>query len=58
MEFADLEIFYERLAKAIDRAGEAKAALFLSKLALLLAREAENPQKPLEAIEAALKDLE
>lgn len=58
MEFRDLETFYERLAEAIDRAGEAKAPLFLSKLALLLARQAENPEKALAAIETALKDLD
>lgn len=58
MEFADMEIFYERLAAAIDRAGEAKTPVFLAKLALLLAREAAGPERPLAAIEAALKDLD
>lgn len=53
----DLEAFYERLADAIDKAGPEKTALFLSKLALLLAREAGEGEKGVVAIETALKDL-
>jgi hypothetical protein len=56
-DFDGLEAFYERLALAIDEAGEEKAAIFLSKLALILAREAGHPARALAAIETALKDL-
>ena len=55
--FTALETIYERLADAIDAAGPAKAQVFLAKLALMLAREIENPQTVLAAIEACLKDL-
>lgn len=57
MEFSELEIVYERLAGAVDEAGEDKAALFLAKLALLLARELGDPAKAVAAIETSLKDL-
>jgi hypothetical protein len=57
MTDADLESFYEKLAAAIDEAGPENAALFLSKLALLLAREVGDGEKGLSAIDTALKDL-
>jgi len=57
MEFTDLEGFYEQLAQSIDKAGEEKAPLFLAKLALLLAREAGDPNLTRAAIETALSDL-
>ncbi|MBI1366704.1 MAG: DUF2783 domain-containing protein [Alphaproteobacteria bacterium] len=57
MRFDDLEGVYELLGESIDRAGEEKAALFLAKLALLLANELEDPQTVRTAIETALRDL-
>lgn len=56
--FADMEAIYERLAAAMDEAGEEKAPLFLAKLALLLARFAGDREKVLAAIDTALKDLD
>ncbi len=39
LPFADLEAAYETLARAIDAAGPEKEALFLARLALVLAHE-------------------
>lgn len=52
-----LENFWEMLAEGIDRAGEAKAELFLAKLALLLGREVGDAARCRAAIETALEDL-
>ena len=57
MPFADLEAVYERLAAAIDQAGDDKSALFLAKLALVLADELGEREAVLAAIEACLADL-
>ncbi|MEZ5920680.1 MAG: DUF2783 domain-containing protein [Parvularculaceae bacterium] len=57
MNFADLEVFYERLATAIDEAGAEKTDLFLTKLSLLLANKLGDKHAALDAIEIALKDI-
>ena len=54
---ADLEQVYDRLATAIDQAGEDRTALFLSKLALALANLVGDRARVEQAIDAALKDL-
>lgn len=56
MPFQELEIVYERLADAIDRAGS-KEALFLTKLVLLLAQRQDSAGVVTASIEAALQDL-
>jgi hypothetical protein len=45
------------IAEGIDRAGEAKAALFLAKLSLALAYLAGDSAKVAQAVDAALRDL-
>lgn len=54
---ADLETAYDALATAIDQAGEAKASLFLVKLALLQAQALGNPPQLQQHIHTALQDL-
>lgn len=58
MRFDDLELVYEELAAAIDAAGEERASLFLSKLALTLAHELGNPKVVIDAIRACLDGLD
>jgi hypothetical protein len=57
MPFEQLEIVYERLAHAIDRAGRENEELFLTKLVLLLAQRHADAAVVAESIEAALRDL-
>jgi hypothetical protein len=52
----DLEALWERLAHAVDEAGEQRT-LFLAKLALLLADRLGDRAAAEDAIEAALRDL-
>jgi hypothetical protein len=54
----NLEILWERLAEAIDRAGREHEVLFLSKLALLLGNDLNNLPRVQELIETALQDLD
>ena len=54
----DLEAVWERLAEALDRAGPEREALFLSKLAVLLADTLGDRARVERLIEAALEDLE
>ena len=54
---AALEAAYDAIAEGIDRAGEAKAALFLAKLSLALAYLVGDTAKVTDAVEAALRDL-
>ena len=54
---AALEAAYDLIAEGIDRAGEAKAALFLAKLSLALATLVGDTAKVTDAVEAALRDL-
>jgi hypothetical protein len=57
LPFPDLEMVYEKLAQAIDSAGESKTPLFLAKLALVLARQQDNRNRALAAIDDCLKDI-
>jgi hypothetical protein len=52
----DLEALWERLARAVDDAGD-RRELFLAKLALLLAERLGDRAAAEAAIEAALRDL-
>ena len=58
MPFEDLETAYETLATAIDSAGEAREALFLTRLALLLGHELGDIALFQNAIRTALEGLE
>lgn len=53
----DLETVYDQLAEAIAEAGEAREALFLTKLALLLANELGDRMLIEAAIQSARRDL-
>jgi Protein of unknown function (DUF2783) len=57
MPFDALESAYETLATAIDSAGEQKEALFLTRLALLLAHEVGDIETFKKAVATALDDL-
>ncbi|TNE67831.1 DUF2783 domain-containing protein [Celeribacter ethanolicus] len=54
---ADLETVYEALAEDIDRVGPEKSALFLSKLALLLAQDIGTAAPVLARIKEASAHL-
>lgn len=56
MPDADFEAIYEELAQAIDRAGPEKEALFLTRLALLLAHRAGDAAAVRQAMAEALED--
>ena len=53
----DLEVVYDVLADALDKATAAKAELFLVKLALLSAQALGSAQTFTELTESALQDL-
>lgn len=53
----ELEDVWERLAEAIDRAGPEREALFLAKLAVLLANAVGDRARVERLIETALEDL-
>jgi len=55
---SDVETLYETLAKAIDRAGPDKEAIFLAKLALLLAREIGDLDDVTRLVAVSLRDLD
>jgi hypothetical protein len=57
MPFDNLEDAYETLATAIDAAGEQKEALFLTRLALLLAHELGDIAAFKAAVATALEEL-
>jgi hypothetical protein len=57
LDISGLEAVYDRLAQAIDSAGESKAALFLVKLALLNAQALGDDELFARHIDAALHDL-
>jgi hypothetical protein len=57
LPFADLETAYETLAQAIDRAGPEKEALFLARLALVLAHEGGDLALFRRAVATALEDM-
>jgi hypothetical protein len=54
----DLEIAYELIAAAVDRAGAERESLFLAKLALALANQLGDTDQVKEAIGMAESDLE
>ena len=57
MPFDDLEAAYETLALAIDTAGEQLEALFLTRLALVLANELGDIAAFKRAVQTALEEL-
>lgn len=57
LSVTDLEAIYDRLAEAITAAGEEKEALFLTKLALLLANQLGDREAVDAAIDEALLNL-
>jgi hypothetical protein len=54
----DFEIAYETLATAIDSAGPEREALFLTRLALVLAHEVGDIAVFRKVVKAALEGLE
>lgn len=52
-----MEEVYNALAQAIDRLGPEREALFLCKLALLMAHHLKNPDQALSLIAEAENDL-
>ena len=54
---AGLEAVYDRLAQAIDQAGEAHSERFLVKLALLQAESLGDAARFAQLVEIALQDL-
>lgn len=54
---AELEMAYERLARAIDEVGQQRESEFLTKLALVLANRCGDLEKVNEAIDIAKQDL-
>ncbi len=57
LTIAALEQVYDAIADGIDRAGDAKAKLFLAKLCLALANLVGDAAQVRQAAEAALRDL-
>ena len=57
MPSEDFEAAYETLAMAIDSAGEKREALFLTRLALLLAHELGDIATFKRAVQTALEEL-
>ena len=55
---AAIEAAYELIADGIDRAGEARAQLFLAKLCLALANQVGDLAEITQAVDAALRDLD
>ena len=58
MPFGDLETAYETLALAIDSAGAEREALFLTRLALVLAHELGDVTVFRSAVRTSLEGLE
>ncbi len=58
MNPADLEKTYELLASHIDQFDEAKAPVYLAKVALLMATEIDDMEVIIKCIEAASDALE
>lgn len=57
LAFEALEAVYETLADGIDRAGVSHEAVFLTKLALILAHRAGAGLDFADCVETALRDL-
>jgi hypothetical protein len=53
----DLEMLWERLAEAVDRAGPERDRLMLAKLALLLAEALGDADRAAALIQSATEDL-
>lgn len=58
MSDASLETVYERIAETVDAVGEERQALFLAKLALLLAEALGEPERALALVGEAARDLD
>ena len=54
---ADLERAYDLIAQAVDRAGPAREAAFLARLALALSAQLPAVERLVEAIHAAEPDV-
>lgn len=57
IEVTDLEQIYDSLAESLDKAGDDKHSLYLTKLTLILSAKLKNKDIALQAIADALKDL-
>lgn len=57
MSFDTLELVYEAVANAIDRAGPRNDTLMLTKLVILLANKCADLDKFTEALAIAMVDL-
>ncbi len=57
MDTEALEVWWEALAHAVDRAGPEHETMFLAKLALLLGRETGDLELCQRLMEQALEDL-
>lgn len=55
LEFAELEQVYDLLAEAIDASGPEREAVFLARLAVLLAHEIPDLERVRALIDVALK---
>jgi len=56
-EAAALEELFQALSEALDRVGPANHAALLAKLALLLGRELDDPERLRELLASAALDL-
>jgi hypothetical protein len=54
---ADLERAYDLVAQAVDRAGPAREAAFLARLALALSAQLPSVEQVVEAIRAAEQEV-
>ena len=57
MDTEALEVWWEELAHAVDKAGPEHETMFLAKLALLLGRESGDPELCRRLLQTALEDL-
>jgi hypothetical protein len=53
MTDSELDLVYTTLCKTLTTAGEARAPLYLARLAMLCLTELDDPQRGLSLIEAA-----
>lgn len=58
LEFADLELVYEDLAKALDTVSDAEREIYLCKLALLMARDLGDLEQVRRMIHTARNHLQ
>ena len=57
MNSENIELIYEKIAETIDQVGQNQSELFLAKLALLLARETDDPERVIQCINEASQNL-